>query len=231
MISTIFFKNKAFFYSESRIITSEKMITLPELCNRWRGATQEEILIEESSGRLLPYSKEKSLRLPNRSIQHWLQPSRIPTYRNFDYEYIRSDDRDCLFLLSNIEDIERHRPGFLYENVDIEVDAEDYSATPCAHEERIEDTQADTQEQNTEQEGGGAVTVNQELWKRSMQAGCAALVQTITAGSENVTKEEFRNTIRQAAERNNTHTIADEIAWKALPDKYKKGAGRPKKNA
>ncbi|MDD2966084.1 MAG: hypothetical protein PHN64_01120 [Desulfovibrionaceae bacterium] len=39
----------------NRIITSEKMITLPELCNRWRGATETEILIEESSGRLLPY--------------------------------------------------------------------------------------------------------------------------------------------------------------------------------
>ncbi|MDD2967552.1 MAG: hypothetical protein PHN64_08770 [Desulfovibrionaceae bacterium] len=173
-----------------------------------------------------PYSKEKSLRLSNRSIQHWLQPSRIPTNRDYDREYIE-DDRDCLFLLSNIEDIERHRPDFLYEKVDIEVDEEDCSATPCACMDRIEETQ----EQSTEQEGGTTVTVNQELWKRSMQAGCAALVQTITAGSENVTREEFRNTIRQAAERNNTHTIADEIAWKALPDKYKKGAGRPKKNA
>lgn len=105
--------------------TTEELITLPELFKRWCGITDNELLIEESKGSLLPYYREKSVILNNGKIQHWLYNSKIPYDTDFGIEYINKIDRNCVFLISNINKIEKERPDFLCKRVDIDIQSDD----------------------------------------------------------------------------------------------------------
>lgn len=97
----------------SRVRTTQELISLKELVQRWRGATGPEIITEEKTGRLVAFRKEKTIINPETlSRVHWLQPRRLPTYMDFEEEFLDLD-ADCLFLKNNIIDIESKRPDFL----------------------------------------------------------------------------------------------------------------------
>lgn len=103
-----------------RIRTDQDLVSLTELVKRWRGATEQEILTEERTGRLVAFYREKTVLNPDTlAREHWLHFGQIPTRMNYDEEYLDLS-YDCLFLKNNIVEIERRRPDFLYIREDVE---------------------------------------------------------------------------------------------------------------
>lgn len=97
-----------------RIRTTQDLISLKELVQRWRGATESEIITEAETGRLMALYRKKTVINPDTlKREHWLYPGYLPTYSDFGEECL--DLRQgCVFLKNNIIEIERRRPDFLY---------------------------------------------------------------------------------------------------------------------
>ena len=72
-------------------------------------------------------------------------------------------------------------------------------------------------------------TVDATLWENSLDAACTVLVGIMDNGETGITKDTFGERMRDASPNKRTHTKADRLAWKNLPDRYKAGPGRPKK--
>ena len=136
--------------ASKRTITTQALISLKELVQRWTGATEQEIITEERTGRLVAFYKEKTIINPETLVrEHWLSPGQLPTF--FDFEEERLDlSSDCLFLKNNILEIEKERPDFLYMRDDDENRGNDCIDSPqCASEKRQCFWQEPTEEQKT----------------------------------------------------------------------------------
>jgi len=73
------------------------------------------------------------------------------------------------------------------------------------------------------------VTVDAALWETSCRAACSVLVEIVGSGEMGITNAVFLERMKALAPGKRTHTKADKIAWKALPDRHKNGPGCPKK--
>ncbi len=73
------------------------------------------------------------------------------------------------------------------------------------------------------------VTVDAALWETSCRAACSVLVEIVGSGERGITNAVFLERMKALAPGKRTHTKADKIAWKALPDRHKNGPGCPKK--
>lgn len=94
--------------------TTQALISLKELVKRWTGATEQEIITEERTGRLVAFHKDKTLIIPDTLVrEHWLIPCQIPTFMDFGEECLDLA-HDCVFLKNNVIAIEKDRPDFLY---------------------------------------------------------------------------------------------------------------------
>lgn len=73
------------------------------------------------------------------------------------------------------------------------------------------------------------VPVDAALWESSCEAACTVLVEIVGNGETGMSKAIFLERMKALAPGKRTHTKADKIAWKALPNRYKNGPGCPKK--
>lgn len=72
-------------------------------------------------------------------------------------------------------------------------------------------------------------TVDATLWASSCSAACDLLVKIMSDDERGITNPMFLERMKAISPNKRTHTDVDKLAWKALPDKYKNGPGRPKK--
>ncbi len=102
----------------------------------------------------------------------------------------------------------------------------DFETRVAELEQQLADTRAQLAAVSQPQE---VVTVDAALWEDSCRAACSVLVKIVGGGETDITNAAFQKRMAAAASGGRTHTKADKIAWKSLPDAHKAGPGRPQK--
>lgn len=246
----VYVKKAKEFFEEDETITNHEVMDILELKKRWVGATDEDIVRQNRIGNLPVYKVCKINRTPRGEIERVLHLYSISIgYKEDENGYI--DESVCvlygeesLCLLPDVINVEKCRPDFLHEIITPhkeespshplvgeathigELEAQLTAALQRAG--AAEQALAKAQEQlaAAPQEVG---TVDAALWENSLDAACTVLVGIMDNGEVGITKDNFGERMRDASPNKRTHTKADRLAWKKLPDRHKAGPGRPKK--
>lgn len=100
--------------------TDENIITIGKLVKRWVGAKDGEIVELEKEGQLIPYSRVKTwLTQENRKL-HYLEPTWLVESQFWQGDGFCYSFRECVFFESNIQEIEKEHPEFLWQQLDDE---------------------------------------------------------------------------------------------------------------
>lgn len=103
--------------SQNILKTTEKVVELRWLLNRWKGASHKDIIYLEYIGRISVFNLDMTLILPNEEKEKWLIPTRLEIIESIDGNeiFICLTGHNVYILLKEVYDIEKEYPYFLYE--------------------------------------------------------------------------------------------------------------------